>query len=449
MKVCGYNASFCLGKKSNNKDPFGNLFISPPVDSHIDVHNLLSFSIFSEHSVFIDKQNQCFALGFNKDLRINNALPKNILDTENLIQIKPQNSLKLISSVCGEYYTLYLFSNESTGKSQLVYMSSSNKNFPCFVHINEQCKNYLFGGYETAASVDSEGTIYIINDNTFSSPEKTVIYAKLPNNDIAICVAFCSSLIYVLGCSGRIFWSPLKKLSFTQCDELEGIDIVQLSGTYKHCLAVSRDGRVFALGSNENGELGIGKSDSSSQKFKQITSLQKYKIVSASAGFSHSLFLTSEGTVLACGKNDFGQLLLRRGRSDNCQFLPVETTVVSGASYCIAGNCISVVFTCDQLPQNMPNRPIENPFIKMKMQLDEALESARKLREENRKLIQQNEMFKNECIRLQQEISVVREENAKLKRTSHNDQNGTLKIERPKSSSVVIINKSNRQESNE
>lgn len=271
MKVCGYNASFCLGEKSNNKDPFGNLFISPPVDSHIDVHNLLSFSIFSEHSVFIDKQNQCFA--------------------------------------------------------------------------------------------------------------------------------------------------------------------------YKHC--------VFALGSNENGELGIGKSDSSSQKFKPITSLQKYKIVSASAGFSHSLFLTSEGTVLACGKNDFGQLLLRSGRSDNCQFLPVETTVVSGASYCIAGNCISVVFTCDQLPQNMPNRPIENPFIKMKMQLDEALESARKLREENRKLIQQNEMFKNECIRLQQEIAVVREENAKLKRTSHNDQNGTLKIERPKSSSVVIINKSNRQESNE
>ena len=407
MKISGYNNFSALGEKSNKEDFGGNCFIDPPVDSHINVSSISSFSIFSDHSVFIDKEGQGFAFGYNKDFRIAKSLPKKILRNESKLKFgQEDSSFKLISAVCGEYYTLYLFTDENAKNDQLVYSSSYFKDSSIVINTNTHTPKFLFGGFDTAAVIDTEGLIYIIKNNFFTSG-KTVTPVKLPNGNRAISIAFCFPFIFVLSSFGKIFRSPItapSKLSFSECIEFEGKMISEISGTYKHCLAVSQEGKAYSYGNNEFGQLGIEINNTSN--FMEITSLSKYKIVSVSAGFNHSLFLTNEGTVIGCGSNEYGQLLLKFDLGKKLFFSPVETTVKC-ASHIIAGNCLSAVFTDEELPQNTPNMPVRDD-------ISELVDKLRSKNDEMRELREEIDRLKDENNRLHSEIELIHDNNVFL-----------------------------------
>ena len=135
-------------------------------------------------------------------------------------------------------------------------------------------------------------------------------------------------------------------------------NIVNISGTYEHCFAVSDDNRVFALGNNDEAQLGFGiRSFDNIGQFKEVYRLNEYKITAAYAGFYHSLFLTEDGMVLSVGYNKYGELLMNYHADGNaCNIL--KTRITSGASFCIAGSYVSAVFVGNDLPPNMPNRRI-------------------------------------------------------------------------------------------
>jgi hypothetical protein len=64
--------------------------------------------------------------------------------------------------------------------------------------------------------------------------------------------------------------------------------------------------RVWSSGQNTYGELGMG--DTTAKKsFVRIASLDDKQIISIGAGNEHSLFVTAEGKLFACGYNDNGQ----------------------------------------------------------------------------------------------------------------------------------------------
>lgn len=77
MIVAGFNRCNQLIEKSNNKNSYGYPIIIPPKKSQLDENSLLSFSTYSQHSVWITKDQKAFAIGDNIDGRISNILPKN------------------------------------------------------------------------------------------------------------------------------------------------------------------------------------------------------------------------------------------------------------------------------------------------------------------------------------------------------------------------------------
>jgi alpha-tubulin suppressor-like RCC1 family protein len=80
---------------------------------------------------------------------------------------------------------------------------------------------------------------------------------------------------------------------------------VALGGDFT--VAIAPDGSVQSWGGNDLGELGDGTTDSSLTPVA-VSGLGAASTISAAAGTSHALALRSDGTVVAWGANDFGQL---------------------------------------------------------------------------------------------------------------------------------------------
>ena len=220
----------------------------------------------------------------------------------------------------------------------------------------------LFGGYYHSAAIGSEGEVIFINrDSVQDSPNSPIASVSLPDGEKASSVACCNDSVVVLSSNGRVFTSPIESngvLNFSIVSELSGQEIVCVSGTYKHFLAVSKEGRVFGSGLNEHGQLCLGEETESVSTFTEISLLVGYEIRAAYAGCVHSLFETREGKILSCGSNSCGHLLLSSDSFEKV-YSPKETTITSGASFCIAGNGNSVVFIESGVPPNTPNIRIQ------------------------------------------------------------------------------------------
>lgn len=75
-EVCGLNQNSQLGEKSN-KMSIGDIpIISPLVKSRHDVSSFLSYSIYTDHAVFISKSGVIEAIGDNTEGQISGSLPK-------------------------------------------------------------------------------------------------------------------------------------------------------------------------------------------------------------------------------------------------------------------------------------------------------------------------------------------------------------------------------------
>lgn len=110
---------------------------------------------------------------------------------------------------------------------------------------------------------------------------------------------------------------------------------------YKHSFALGDDGTLWAWGVGEYGRLGTG--GSSYLSIYDAKPVELENVVQASAGWYHSLFLTSDGDVYAAGCNyDYGQL----GNGDGVDHsLPVR--VLENAVQVEAGRDFSAALLSD------------------------------------------------------------------------------------------------------
>lgn len=106
----------------------------------------------------------------------------------------------------------------------------------------------------------------------------------------------------VLPRSDNTKWKPVRLAG------LKNVNVKSVhSGPFAcHTIAVSKDGQCYGWGRNEKGQLGLG---NSKDRYcpKLIDGLTGHKIVSAAIGRNHTMFLTDEGAIYACGDNKSGQ----------------------------------------------------------------------------------------------------------------------------------------------
>jgi alpha-tubulin suppressor-like RCC1 family protein len=86
--------------------------------------------------------------------------------------------------------------------------------------------------------------------------------------------------------------------------------IIAIAAGDYHSLFLRSDGKVYACGYNNAGQLGDGTTTNSSTPIAILTTNigTTYPITAIDAGDNHSLFLRSDGKVFSCGSNSNGQL---------------------------------------------------------------------------------------------------------------------------------------------
>ena len=109
---------------------------------------------------------------------------------------------------------------------------------------------------------------------------------------------------------------------------------------------ILKNKNIFASGKNSYGQLGLGKKYKEIRTFYKITLPYKKIAKMVSVGKTHTMILTEDGTVFACGDNYWGQLGLNNNNNqDTFTVVPLpEGTVVKQV---ICGDEISMILTDD------------------------------------------------------------------------------------------------------
>ncbi len=125
--------------------------------------------------------------------------------------------------------------------------------------------------------------------------------------------------------------------------------IVGISAGQTHSLALRNDGSVLAWGHNFYGQLGDGSTTDSATPTVMTTAggTTINGISAVSAGLTHSLLLKSDGTLLACGADQYGQL--GNGGSTN-QRNPVAVINSGGGNTANVAGLMNVVSVTDSIP---------------------------------------------------------------------------------------------------
>ncbi len=182
--------------------------------------------------------------------------------------------------------------------------------------------NYRFGADTAPLAVSSTGIL----------ANKTVISAA---GGVQFTLYLCSD--GTLASAGNNIYGELGDSSFGRQDPaaitnngaLAGKLVVAIAAGSKHGLALCSDGTVVAWGLNENGQLGDGSTTNRKSPVAVSATgvLAGKTVVAISAGGAHSLALCSDGTVVAWGSNFNGQL----GNGQSPDSVSAVSVVTNGA----------------------------------------------------------------------------------------------------------------------
>jgi alpha-tubulin suppressor-like RCC1 family protein len=155
-------------------------------------------------------------------------------------------------------------------------------------------------------------------DGEFNAPQQTVpVQVKGASKIIAIAAGGAHAL--ALKSDGTVLaWGTNERGQIgdgtnerrSEAVLVKGVNnIVAIAAGKTHSLALKSDGTVLAWGDDSNGQIGDGGTPMlAEQKPLAVVARGAIKIVAIAAGKAHSLALKSDGTLLAWGTNESGQI---------------------------------------------------------------------------------------------------------------------------------------------
>ena len=118
--------------------------------------------------------------------------------------------------------------------------------------------------------------------------------------------------------------------------ELQGRKVQQVSAGANYTMCVTSNGLVFAWGYNSEGQLGVGDRDNRLVPTLLRGQLQSKSVVHVAAGCVHTMCMTTNGLLFACGSSGEGQLGI--GDTEEDMLVP---TLVTGQLHHKTAVCVA------------------------------------------------------------------------------------------------------------
>jgi len=323
----------------------GNLGDGTNTDRYLPVQvlglsNIVQVAGGGEHSLFVKSDGTVWACGLNSSRQLGDGTT---ISRTNVVQVI--GLTEVIQAAAGAEFSLFL-KNDGTVWA---------------------CGHNGYGQYGNGTNITSTSPVQIsglTNVRQLSAGEWHSLFVK---NDGTVWA------------SGRNQYGQLgdgtiiNKNAFFQINTLNGI--MQADGGGIHSVFVKNNGTAWACGLNSsgfagdnNGQLGDGTTVDKLTPVQVISNWGSETIIHAEATREHSLFLTANGSVWGCGRNNYGQL-------GNGVFAPINSTspVTSNSSTCTTPTNAINKFDNDDLKVTIFPNPFSTQTV---LQTDNLLKNA-------------------------------------------------------------------------
>ena len=345
---------YSWGKNKNGELGIGtsvNAYIPTPITS-LNTKNIISIEPGGRNTLLIKEDGNIYLCGSNIFglLALNNETQNNALlqKTFKKINFFEEEEKKIKSISIAEFHCLALdIKGNIYGWGGNLFNKLGEKNKfvngkPEYIKNITKIKSISCGDYHSCA-LSEDGVLYTWggggesynqgqcghgNLKDIDKPKKVEYFIK---NNIKIKKVSCGGYHTVVisennediysfgkGIFGQLGYgisentSKPKKVIFepkqnSKYEKSEKINIIDIKCGGEHSLFLSSNNNLYACGHGYLGQLGFG-NDKNINKPLIVKSLTNKKIIEIAAGWSHSMVLTSEGNIYTTGCNKYGEL---------------------------------------------------------------------------------------------------------------------------------------------
>jgi len=321
----------CLKKSYSTSNIFlnytktKNIFATENIEEKNQTNDTINNNSNDE---FNDIRKSLFIVGGNENLNLSNNKLLPYLIHFTALQNFDDEKINLLSA--GEdYFIIVKNSSESAIENEVFCFgscftgkSSSTEPYKIEYFNKIKIKQVLCGKDITLFLTEGGDLYYIgtISDNNGNSivsdnPSRIKVFRKK-----LIQIGLTSGYIYGISYDNKLYtWNYNKtkkheilfniKLNKTLATEIKfdkKFSRLYTNNKY-HGFIIDVDNNVYGFGANQWGQLGLGHDDEV-EGLHLIEYFKNIKIKQISCGNFHSLFLTDDGFIYSCGKNDHGQL---------------------------------------------------------------------------------------------------------------------------------------------
>lgn len=425
----GQNSCFQLGRSGDNKDP-GLIKIADFTDStsktmtkYINLNSINSISCGNGFTYAVFDDGSAYAWGYNENgcLSFSDKKEKNTPKKIDCI-----TNIKMVS--CGDCVTAFLVQNQDViNKIFNVYMTDDSKGLiKIDGDINEEIKYICCDCCQQVWMIGQSGSIYKYTQNSSEdgndNNQKSITKFSDPNIK-AKKISSGSGFSVIINENDNDELYGIGKMteqtdSFAKIKSIAGHSIEKVVSFNDHCLALTKDHKVFAWGKGTFGCLGLGNSIRNTQnQFIEIEYLSDKEIIDIGAGNSFSCFVTKNGDLYSCGLSKDGRTMM--GDTNDRQ-IPEKSNKVSNVKkvFCGSSHTIAMCYSDDLNDENSnsANASIKNSSKSDSSEKDDFL-TIEQMRIEIDELRKENKIIKEENYRLRSANLSLEAENNELQKT--------------------------------
>ena len=272
LRAMGWNYFGELGDGSYGLGPY--YYSGTNLPEQIVASNVTAIAAGDFHSLFLKSDGSLWAMGENEIGELGNGTFVNAYIPEQIV------ASNVTAIAAGGSDSFFLKSDGSlwamgwNGYGQLGDGTHYNSSTPGQIVASNVTA--IAAGYGHSLFLKSDGSLWAMGLNT---------YGQLGDGNTDNCNCFTNDL-------------P---------EQIVASNVTAIAAGYYHSLFLKSDGSLWAMGDNEDGQLGDGTSgwDNYVNIPEQIVA---NNVTAIAAGGNHSLFLTSDGSLWAMGDNSNGQL---------------------------------------------------------------------------------------------------------------------------------------------